>query len=371
MPALDTRFPDTHDTLAADAPTDQALARSDTLLARTLASDRLPVPVASDPDTRTGGAARSPAQGEAPTTLGRYHVLERLGAGGMGVVFTAYDPDLDRKVAVKLLRADRSHESQVRLLREAQALARLSHPNVVQIHDAGVIGEQIFIAMEFVRGHDLRGWLTAQPRTPTEILRLFVDAGRGLAAAHAVGLIHRDFKPENVLVGADGRARVADFGLARADHDAAPGDRTSPTDQPLELSLTATGAVLGTPAYMSPEQHMGLDVAAASDQFSFCVALWEALCGQRPFADETYAETSVAVLTGQLRDPPPAARLPRRLVDALRRGLATRPEQRHPDMPALLAILARDAPRTRGPWLAAAVLSTMAAGTACAEISSH
>ena len=169
-----------------------------------------------------------------------------------------------------------------------------------------------------------------------------------------------------MLVGADGRARVADFGLARADHDAAPGDRTSPTDQPLELSLTATGAVLGTPAYMSPEQHMGLDVAAASDQFSFCVALWEALCGQRPFADETYAETSVAVLTGQLRDPPPAARLPRRLVDALRRGLATRPEQRHPDMPALLAILARDAPRTRGPWLAAAVLSTMAAGTAFA-----
>ena len=197
MPALDTRFPDTHDTLAADAPTDQALARSDTLLARTLASDRLPVPVASDPDTRTGGAARSPEQGEAPTTLGRYHVLERLGAGGMGVVFTAYDPDLDRKVAVKLLRADRSHESQVRLLREAQALARLSHPNVVQIHDAGVIGEQIFIAMEFVRGHDLRGWLTAQPRTPTEILRLFVDAGRGLAAAHAVGLIHRDFKPKS------------------------------------------------------------------------------------------------------------------------------------------------------------------------------
>ena len=152
--------------------------------------------VATD-DTHDGAAVRLRDPATLPSRLDRYHILEHLGAGGMGVVFAAYDPDLDRRVAVKLLKADRGgRESQVRLLREAQALARLSHPNVVQIHDARVVGEQIFIAMEFVRGQDLRAWLSAQRRADSEVLRVFLDAGRGLAAAHAEGLVHRDFKPE-------------------------------------------------------------------------------------------------------------------------------------------------------------------------------
>ena len=151
--------------------------------------------VATD-DTHDGAAVRLRDPATLPSRLDRYHILEHLGAGGMGVVFAAYDPDLDRRVAVKLLKADRGgRESQVRLLREAQALARLSHPNVVQIHDARVVGEQIFIAMEFVRGQDLRAWLSAQRRADSEVLRVFLDAGRGLAAAHAEGLVHREHKP--------------------------------------------------------------------------------------------------------------------------------------------------------------------------------
>ncbi|MFY0533205.1 serine/threonine-protein kinase [Nannocystis pusilla] len=335
-------------------------------------------PAADTVDSHRSGDARggdtfdreslSEAAGDAPADalpqqLGRYHVLARLGSGGMGVVYSAYDPDLDRRVAVKLLRPDhRGRDSQIRLLREAQALARLSHPNVVQVYDTGALGEQVFIAMEFVRGVDLHTWLAGE-RGVEEILRTFVAAGRGLAAAHDAGLVHRDFKPENVLVGEDGRVCVADFGLAR-DDGAAPVEGRSGVSRPLDLSLTVTGVLLGTPTYMSPEQHEGRVADARSDQFSFCVALWEALYAARPFAGETHAALAMAVRGGQIQDPPPTARAPRRFAAVLRRGLATDPAQRYPDMHALLAALA-PAPR-RGRVIAGLALVGLLGGAALA-----
>src|SRR3954453_18295126 len=159
------------------------------------------------------------------SAVGRYVVLERIGSGGMGVVYAAYDPELDRKVALKLLRPDRAGavgEAALRLQREAQAIARLSDPHVVAVYDAGTLGEQVFVAMEFVEGRTLREWLKAEPRSWSEILKAFLAAGRGLAAAHDAGLVHRDFKPDNVLLGGDGRVKVADFGLARPVGEADP-----------------------------------------------------------------------------------------------------------------------------------------------------
>ncbi|PCC74076.1 Serine/threonine protein kinase [Nannocystis exedens] len=304
----------------------------------------------SDEVTADPAPGRSAAAGSLPARLGRYHVLGQLGAGGMGVVYTAYDPDLDRKVALKLLRAEGHAASPGRLLREAHALARLSHPNVVQIHDTGAIDGRIFIAMELVRGVDLRTWL-AQPRSPAEVLRVFLDAGRGLAAAHEAGFVHRDFKPDNVLVGADGRARVADFGLVRQ-HDEPEGPAASEPDRgTLSRSLTMTGALLGTPAYMSPEQHRGGTADARSDQFSFCVALWEALHGQRPFAGDSPAAITAAMQAGQLR-PARGAGVPGELTRILARGLAHDPERRYPNMQALLAALAVDRGQRRRRWLA-------------------
>ncbi|MCY1061805.1 serine/threonine-protein kinase [Nannocystis sp. SCPEA4] len=313
----------------------------------------------ADPSPAPGAAARS-----LPARLGRYHVLEQLGEGGMGVVYAAYDPDLDRKVALKLLRAEGHPASPSRLLREAHALARLSHPNVVQIHDTGAIGGRIFIAMELVRGVDLRTWLT-QPRTPAEVLRVFLDAGRGLAAAHDAGFVHRDFKPDNVLVGADRRVRVADFGLVRR-HDEPAGPAAAEPDRgTLSRSLTLTGALLGTPAYMSPEQHRGGTADARSDQFSFCMALWEALHGQRPFAGDSLAEVVAAMRAGQLR-PARGAGVPGELTRILARGLAHDPERRYPNMPALLAALAVDRGRRRRRWLAGLGSAGLLAGLVAA-----
>ncbi|PCC70195.1 Serine/threonine protein kinase [Nannocystis exedens] len=313
----------------------------------------------------------SPAVRALPARLGRYHVLERIGAGGMGVVLAAYDPDLDRKVALKLLRDDSSpFGSPVRLLREAQALARLSHPNVVQIYDAGMVDGQVFIAMEFVRGQDLRTWLKGQKRSPAEIVRVFLEAGRGLAAAHDAGLVHRDIKPDNLLVGVDGRVRVADFGLAReGDSSIEDGDPAPPREGPLALSLTRAGALLGTPAYMSPEQHLGHTVDARSDQFSFCVALWEALYGRRPFVGENPTTAAEAVLGGQIGEPGEAA--PRRYAEVLRRGLARQPEERWPSMHALLAALARDPRRARRTRLGAVALVAALGAAAFAALLSR
>jgi serine/threonine protein kinase len=277
----------------------------------------------------------------AGSMIGRYEIVRQLGAGGMGIVYLAYDPKLDRPVALKLLRPDKG-TSQARLLREGQSVARLAHPNVVRVFDVGTDGDELFVAMEYVEGTTLRRWLRAEPRRPRAILEAFTAAGRGLAAAHAVNLVHRDFKPDNVLVGKDGRVVVTDFGLARLDAsdlvaDADPGGNGGGI---LGMTLTRTGSVLGTPGYMSPEQLRGETADARSDQFSFCVALWEAMFDARPFAippRPSLDDVRHAVEGGIVAVEVPAAMVP--LERALRRGLALATADRFPDMDALLATL--------------------------------
>ncbi|HEX8107834.1 MAG TPA: protein kinase, partial [Kofleriaceae bacterium] len=212
---------------------------------------------------------RPPSSGD---RVGRYLVLSALGAGGMGVVFAAWDPQLGRKIALKLLRssvASSSKDARTRLRREAQAIAQLSHPNVVSIYDVGTTDDgALYIAMEFVEGDTLTSWLKSYPRTWREIVDVFRQAARGLLAAHSVGLLHRDFKPDNVLVGGDGRVRVTDFGLARSVLVPDEAAQAKPVMSALDVALTATGTVLGTPRYMPPEQLTGPDLDARSDQFS-------------------------------------------------------------------------------------------------------
>jgi len=270
--------------------------------------------------------------------VGRYLVLSSLGAGGMGVVFAAYDPQLDRKIALKLLRsglAGSSKDARTRLRREAQAIAQLSHPNVVSIFDVGTTDDgDLYIAMEFVEGDTLTSWLRKYPRSWREIVDVFVQAARGLFSAHGVGLLHRDFKPDNVLVGGDGRVRVTDFGLARS--VLTPDDMSprGPVMTPLDVELTATGTVLGTPRYMPPEQLTGPELDARSDQFSFCVALYEALFGIHPLADGT----SVSMLErGDRALPPPeGTRIPAAIGRAVLRGLERDRARRFPSMGALI-----------------------------------
>ncbi|MDC0720347.1 serine/threonine-protein kinase [Nannocystis bainbridge] len=295
--------------------------------------------------------------------LGRYVVGERIGAGGMGVVYAGHDPELGRKVAIKLVRPDRvgaGSAGRERLLREAQAMAKISSPHAVTVYEAGTWGEQVFVVMEFVAGTTLTQWLGEAPRGVREVIEVFLQAGRGLEAAHRAGLIHRDFKPDNVLVGEDGRARVADFGLAHAAAEAAsPLSRgTLLPGHVLGGSSTATGALIGSLPYMSPEQHRGAAASARSDQFSFCVALWEALHGQRPFVGATAEELRSRVLAGAIAPPPEGARAPASLRRILLRGLQVEPTGRWPDMATLLAALER-AGRGRGRaalWLGAAAV---------------
>lgn len=291
--------------------------------------------------------------------VGRFTVLELLGVGATAEVHTAYDPRLDRRVALKLLHRDEPGGDQ-RLIREAQVLARLAHPNVVAVFDVGEHGERRFVAMELVEGETLRAWLAAGGRAWAEVLRMFIAAGRGLAAAHAVGIVHRDFKPDNVLIGADGRPRVADFGLARAARDRAePGG-----DAIGDMALTQTGAVVGTPAYMAPEQVRGEAATPASDQFAFCVSLWEGLSGGRPF-DAAGARARLERIErgehGELASDVPAA-----VRRALHRGLAAAPDGRWPSIDALLAALETALPRRRRAAIAAAVAAIAAAGAGVA-----
>jgi tetratricopeptide (TPR) repeat protein/predicted Ser/Thr protein kinase len=304
------------------------------------------------------GAAAPLRRGAA---LGRYVVLEKLGGGGMGVVYTAYDPELDRRIAIKLLRPSAqgaSADARTRLLREAQALARLSHPNVIAVHDVGMLDGQVFVAMEYVEGETLRAWLQRERRTWLAIRDAYLQAGRGLAAAHAVGIVHRDFKPENVLVGHDGRVRVLDFGLARADELASKPNpdmkiehaETIASAQPgLATPLTSAGEFLGTPAYSSPEQLQGEAADARSDQFSFCVALHEALYGARPFEGSTFGELVVNVLGGAVIAAPAGTRVPPRMRTPLLRGLSGPPAERYPTIEDLLTAISYDpaAPRRR------------------------
>ena len=282
---------------------------------------------------------------EPETRVGRYIVRSGVGAGAMGRVYAAYDPTLDREVALKLLHPSAgSAHLEARLLREAKAMARLAHhPEVVPVYDAGRHGAQLFIAMEFVEGGTLRAWLATRPRSWREIVAVFQRAGRGLAHAHARGLVHRDFKPDNVLVGRDGRVRVTDFGLARVLRDVADAAPISsgPTHRAgarraVDASLTRTGTLVGTPAYMAPEQLDGGNADARSDIFSFCVALYEALYGERPFKGSTVAQLRDVTSRGRISPPRGDRGVPRGLGRALRMGLRPRSEDRHASMAALL-----------------------------------
>jgi tetratricopeptide (TPR) repeat protein len=282
--------------------------------------------------------------------LGRYLIVDALGHGAMGRVVRAYDPKLQRDVALKLLRTGSDAQAKARIVREAQAMAKLAHPNLVAAYDVDLEQGQPFIAMELVEGTTLREWLRASTRPWREIVSAFVDAGRGLAAAHHAGLVHRDFKPDNVLVGTDGRVRVTDFGLSRGIEAHVSGSDL-PTFSIPQDSLTVAGTVMGTPGYMAPEQHAGDVVDARSDQYAYCVSLWEALYGRRPFAADDLQSLAKAKLDMALVEPDPSRRVPSFLRRALLRGLAPKPEDRHASMEALMAVLAFD-PAVRRRWIA-------------------
>ncbi len=304
-----------------------------------------------------------PRAPEAGQHFDRYLLLRALGHGGMGVVFLAHDPRLDRHVALKLLH---EHEPEVgadaraRLLREARALARLAHPNVVPVFDVGVAHERAFVAMEYVDGCTLSAWLRRRRRSVAEILRVFVDAARGLSAAHVLGIVHRDFKPDNVLIGREGtdeRARVVDFGLARAGESTSVSslgrDAEAPS-QPIAIdaqasddAITRVGIVLGTPAYMAPEQHRGLPLSPATDQYAFCVAMFEALTGVRPFVADTSARLLRLKLRGVPAWPATARRIPAWLRRVVATGLQAEPAARHGSMDALVDALLRGPARAR------------------------
>jgi tetratricopeptide (TPR) repeat protein/predicted Ser/Thr protein kinase len=269
--------------------------------------------------------------------LGRYVLVERLGSGAMGVVYRAEDPQLQREVAVKVLHPQRAdvaagHE---RLRREARALGQVRHPNVIEVYDVGEAGARVFVAMALVEGRSLEAWLGEATRSWQEILDVFAHAGRGLHAAHQAGLVHRDFKPGNVQVGRDGSVRVLDFGLAKAMRLASA---TAPSDAGVDAhgSATIEGAVVGTPRYMAPAQLLGADADASSDQYAFCVALWEALFGEPPFDPEHMLASKQSRERAKLRA---GSSVPSRIQRALRRGLSPEARDRFASMHALLEAL--------------------------------
>ena len=330
-----------------------------------------------------GGPTGHPDPG---TRIDRYVIERPLGAGGMGAVSLADDPELKRKVCLKLLRPelvdpDDTQGTRSRLLREAQAMAQISHPNVVAVFDIGTYQGVVFIAMEYIEGWDLAKWLKLEPRRPSVVLDVFRAAGRGLAAAHRVGLIHRDFKPQNVMIGADGSVKVTDFGLARAElareAERITGAREA-VDEPepraersgrdrdslLESPLTRTGTLVGTPAYMAPEQVAGETIDARCDQFAFAVALHEALSGERPFAGSSLTEIFAATVEERVRPLPKRAGVSRRVRAAIARGLRPDPSLRFPTMEAMLAEIS---PRgSRRVVLAAAAALALGGGAVAA-----
>lgn len=338
-------------------------------------ADRQPARASSPDAARSDRSAAAHATGKRPadsdsslgtvalgvraaTRIGRYQVLRKLGEGGMGVVLLAYDEELDRKVAVKLLQEQhgRGPEQRLRILREAQAMARISHQNVVHVYEVGehkthsTSQPDIYIAMEFVDGITLAEWQKQPERTWEERLRMYIAAGNGLHAAHEAGLVHRDFKPENVLVGSEGRPRVADFGLAHGRSGAS--DEVQPVAMPqaaqdaasssgalLVSPITQAGALLGTPLYMSPEQLGGESVGPLSDQYSFCVALYEALYGVTPFDASGFEALRGKVLFGKVKPPPLGTPVPKDIQEAIARGMSRNKEDRFASMAELLSAL--------------------------------
>ena len=333
-------------------------------------------------------------------TVSRYVLLKRIAAGGGGVVYSAFDPELDRKVAIKLIRttgqeeADRE-QAAARLTREARAAAKLSHPNVVTVHDVGTydpaeiglmagtspeaFGSEfereiekelpatgVFVVMEFIAGKNLAEWVEEREPTWQQILEVYLQAGDGLAAAHASGLVHRDFKPSNVMIGRDGRVRVLDFGLARQHDEAEPppaeGIPQAALDRTIDPSrpLTHDGAVLGTPAYMPPEQHAGETADARSDQWSYCAALYESLQGRLPFEGEDIDALAEAKRTDKPAVPD-EDKVPAWIADVLRRGLRLDPAQRYPSMREMLDELGHNPAESRIRFLiGTALLGTIA-----------
>jgi serine/threonine protein kinase/tetratricopeptide (TPR) repeat protein len=424
---------------------DSEVAADDSLRGSTLSD--------SEDDSDEESAAEA-LRFERGATIDRYMILDRIGAGAMGVVYTAYDPRLDRRVALKVMHARpgaQASDVATRLLREAQALAKLSHPNVVAVHDANALGEVVYLTMELVDGVSLTTWLKQRPRSVDEILKVFIEAGQGLAGAHAAGLIHRDFKPDNVLVGDDGRVRVVDFGIARGadgpdlmsvdqaiersqdpatrsdapppaekaaegavlpfastDRGAVPGfarsndladtqraegaqlvkktegsrfaaavaAAASGADRPRLLAsqletaipglssvrLTRTGALVGTPAYMAPEQHIAARVDARSDQFAFCIALYEALFGSHPFPAKNYVQLSLSVLGGKVDTMVGRNDVPVRVRKAILRGLTVDPALRFASMDDLLVVLKSDPELRRRRRVGLALLAGGVAG---------
>lgn len=292
---------------------------------------------------------------EQDRSVGRYSVLRRLGVGGTSVVYRAYDPTLDRNVALKLIAPWGDSRSFKRLQREARAMAQLQHPNVAVVHEVGIHRERCFIAMELVEGQTAKHWATETARPWSEIVRVYLQAGRGLLAAHRAGLVHRDFKPNNVLVGDDGRVRVVDFGLARpAAYDPsgdlilpadtspglileADGSQVASADDTQPSDLTGHGIISGTPAYMAPEQHAGETATPQSDQFAFAVSLWEALYRQRPFPGRTAFAVANAIANGELTPPPERSRVPIWVERLMRQSLSHDPDARFDSMGSLLA----------------------------------
>lgn len=336
-------------------------------------ADFLERPIDRNPETLGATVRFAPG-----TTIGRYILVEELGTGGMGVVYKAYDPELDRLVAVKLLNTpdNKDNPTSVWLKREAQALARLSHPNVVSVYDVDAQGDQLFVAMELIEGKTLRDWLSAKSRSFSQILDIFCLAGEGLLAAHQAGLVHRDFKPSNVMVGDRGGVRVLDFGLARAnpapvvetaEHNTVAGEETTVTGDStdsrgaptldhlqqaigsagekrlLSKTLTQPGHIAGTPVYMAPEQLSGKKVDSRADQYSFCIALYEALYHQLNGVDKPQDQACVETIDlDKLSAKPAEGKIPSWIRQALVRGLAPDPNQRYGSMADLLAVLKND-----------------------------
>ena len=323
------------------------------------------------PPSQLDKAASPSAFLSAGQALGRFVIEEPIGRGGMGVVYRARDPELDRPVALKLVRfdysGDRAEEARARLLREARAMAKLSHANVVTVYEVGTHQGHVFIAMELLAGETLQQWVRAEQRDPEQIAEVFAGAGRGLAAAHDAGLVHRDFKPANVIVDAAGQAVVLDFGLVSGEGEtiaiAGPDHEDDDSGSVASSSLTRTGVQIGTPAYMAPEQHRGESIGPKSDQFAFGICLYQALAGAHPFPGDNVGEVRARVLAGGA--PPLSGKVPARIRRAVARALELDPRDRWPSMAAVVRELERPRPRTWR-WLTAGAIAATIASAAFA-----